>query len=128
MDADKEEKLVAIAPYLFRYPDWDNEMKSLMGYGFCCGDGWYNILEALIRGIAALDTKKEVKVFQVKEKFGTLRFYLDDRHIGEIEDLISKAEAKSGVTCEVCGGKSTVKNKNGWYRSICDSCEEDDGK
>ena len=59
----------------------------------------------------------EVVATQVKEKFGTLRFY----YVGGdayIKGLVSMAEAMSSVTCEVCGspGKS---NEEGWLRIRC---------
>lgn len=39
---------------------------------------------------------------QVKEKFGTLRFYMDYA-TDEMYKLIEEAEAKSAITCELCG-------------------------
>jgi hypothetical protein len=65
----------------------------------------------------------QVTLDQVKEKFGTLRFYYqggDDY----IRGMVSLAESLSGVTCESCGNPSEVQNVGGWMRSICNSCEE----
>jgi hypothetical protein len=65
----------------------------------------------------------QVTLDQVKEKFGTLRFYYtggDDY----IRGMVSLAESLSGVTCESCGNPSEVQNDGGWMRSICNSCEE----
>jgi hypothetical protein len=58
---------------------------------------------------------------QVKEKFGTLRFYVHNE-TKEISDIIDKAEALSEETCELCGqtGKLIAK---GWCRTLCQSCE-----
>jgi hypothetical protein len=60
----------------------------------------------------------QVVVQQVKEKFGTLRFYYSggDEYISGI---VSMAEAMTEVTCEECGapGKS---NGGGWIRVTCE--------
>ena len=55
---------------------------------------------------------------QVKEKFGSLRFYTNgctERHSGMIE----MAEAMSSHICEVCGKPGRIVNINGWYSARC---------
>lgn len=132
MDDKLEQQIIDIMPYAFKYKGWDNITESLMRYGLSVGNGWYGILEELVKGIAALDKDKEVKVFQVKEKFGSLCFYLGSGNTDAIHALISKASAKSSVTCESCGGLSKIKSDGGWLTSICDKClvelNTDDGK
>jgi hypothetical protein len=62
---------------------------------------------------------RQVTVDQVKEKFGTLRFYYtggDDY----ISGITSMAEAMSGVTCEVCGNVGELHG-GGWLRTRCDT-------
>ena len=58
-------------------------------------------------------------VQQVKEKFGTLRFYApgNDR----IYHLISLAEWLSAETCEDCGRYGKIR-EGGWIRTLCDKC------
>ena len=46
--------------------------------------------------------------FQVKEKFGTLRFYMN-RATKEINEVIAVAEARTETTCESCGGEGSLK-------------------
>ncbi len=61
---------------------------------------------------------RQVTVDQVKEKFGTLRFYYtggDDY----ISGITSMAEAMSGVTCEVCGNVGEL-NGGGWLSTRCE--------
>ena len=56
-------------------------------------------------------------VSQVKEKFGTLRFYIQsgtDTHY----NYISFAEAMSGVTCETCGSPGKRLGR-GWVYTSC---------
>jgi hypothetical protein len=67
----------------------------------------------------------QVTLDQVKEKFGTLRFYYsggDDY----IRGMVSLAESLSGVTCEGCGNQAQTNwpEPGGWVRTICESCEE----
>jgi len=59
----------------------------------------------------------QVVVSQVKEKFGTLRFYYDggDEYIRGAVDL---AESMTGATCEECGAPGKVSDK-GWIRVRC---------
>ena len=58
-------------------------------------------------------------VQQVKEKFGTLRFYCSG---GEtIYKFISLAERLSAVTCEDCGKQGTANN-SGWISTLCEEC------
>lgn len=63
----------------------------------------------------------QVTLDQVKEKFGTLRFYYtggDD----EISGMVSMAESMSGVTCESCGNPGECRG-GGWVHTYCKSCE-----
>ena len=101
-----------------------------MCWGFECGDGWYNILNLLMSNIQHhIDWKNkkeqvvpQVTLDQVKEKFGTLRFYYTggDEYI---RGLVSMAESMSAVTCESCGnpGKQT---HGGWIKTTCKPCED----
>ena len=77
MREELQKKLIDIAPYMFRYEGWNDLQQSLMGFGFEIGDGWYGILEDLITKIKNIDIDKVVKVIQIKEKFGGLRFYIN---------------------------------------------------
>lgn len=63
---------------------------------------------------------------QVKEKFGTLRFYwtgngLSDRASYKIYGAVSLAEWMSSVTCEECGRPGTLR-RGGWLVTMCEEC------
>ena len=63
-------------------------------------------------------------VVQVKEKFGTLRFYIQagtDAHY----NYISFAESMSAVTCETCG-KPGKRLGHGWIYTACETHAHDD--
>lgn len=55
---------------------------------------------------------------QIKEKFGTLRFYYQG---GDefIDGVISSAESASCNTCEVCGNIGKLR-EGGWMKTLCD--------
>ena len=60
----------------------------------------------------------QVETLQVKEKFGTLRFYMGVAH-DAIHAAIDRAEQESAVTCEACGAPGKSRN-NGWISVLCD--------
>jgi len=63
------------------------------------------------------DICPQVTVDQVKEKFGTLRFYYSggDEYIS---GLVTMAESMTGVTCEECG-KPGKQVGGGWIATLC---------
>jgi hypothetical protein len=120
--------------------------QSLMAFGCEHDDGWFDILwelckalEVEIKKIEEKRTKKEktielikdgdndwFKVQQVKEKFGSLRFYVTMAS-DEMYKLISDAEKKSQETCEVCGDKASLMEKSSWYKTLCKDCGNKNG-
>jgi hypothetical protein len=101
-----------------------------------CNDGWYNLIDTWARQIAYYDDNRYLKyvkhplyegdetfiyhnITQIKEKFGTLRLYLNmsDDYVRGLTDL---AEQLSGVTCEICGSPGQIRNLS-WMMTLCDS-------
>jgi len=63
-------------------------------------------------------------VSQVKEKMGTLRFYINcgtDAHY----NYITFAEVLSARTCETCGAAGKLRGR-GWYYTACDEHTDKD--
>lgn len=99
---------------------------NLMAFGFECDKGWYPLIEELIKELDKLP--EEIEVLQVKEKFGSLRFYvLSASDIAY--DIIDKYQELSQTTCEICEDNTTgrVREKNRWYKSLCDNCAKENG-
>ena len=121
--------------------------ETCMCWGFSHGDGWYQIINNLCANIQshidwshksnAWDLKwneehpdeqrpvreivPQVVVDQVKEKFGTLRFYYsggDDA----IDGMVRMAESMSAVMCEECGAPAETQGP-GWIRTLCETHE-----
>lgn len=95
-------------------------------YNFACGDGWFNLIETLSSEIQSIVDKigphGYCEVSDVKEKYGTLRFYAEASH-PEIEKLIDKAESESSKICEICGSPGTIRGSV-WFSTYCDNCAE----
>lgn len=83
---------------------------------FSIGDGWLELVKNLIEEL--IDAGWNRQVCQAKEKFGGLRFYVNDTS-DECDKIISKYESLSMETCEVCGEKGETRS-GGWITTLCD--------
>jgi hypothetical protein len=86
----------------------------------CVGVGWTHIINHLINDLEKLGW--DGHVYQVKEKFGGLRFYIGAA-TDEIHDRIQEAENESFTVCERCGAPGYPKDE-GWILTLCDPCRE----
>jgi hypothetical protein len=66
----------------------------------------------------------EVVAIQVKEKYGTLRFYIYGGN-DYTDGMITMAESMSGKICELCGNKGKIIN-DGWLKTRCNTCHPDE--
>jgi hypothetical protein len=124
MNSALESRLQDEFPDMFKNL-YGDPIKTCMAFGIECGDGWFELLRELCFGIhAELDKANypEFTIDQVKEKFGTLRFYYSGYHSEEIDNLIHKAEACSALTCEHCGRPGKLSN-DGWVKVRCQECK-----
>jgi hypothetical protein len=62
---------------------------------------------------------EQVKVSQIKEKFGGLRFYYDGGD-SAIAGMVTMAEHWADHTCEVCGNPGHNRTDLSWYKTLCD--------
>lgn len=128
MREELDSYLCKVYPKIFK--DRASDPKdTLMCFGFECGDGWFQIVNQLCNNIQHyLDWQNkdsevvpQVVATQVKEKFGTLRFYYDGGD-SKIDGMVRMAESMSGVTCEECGKPGETRS-GGWVRVLCDEHE-----
>ena len=119
MNRENIRYLVENFPGLYKRAGMDPR-NSNMAFGFQCGDGWFEIIKELSEKLEPLGATAEC----VKEKFGTLRFYVD-HGTDEVYDLIEEAENKSKVTCELCGAPGHLTEKSWYLQTLCDKCEDD---
>lgn len=97
------------------------------GRWISCDAGWYPILVQLDEALAAIDPAYELH--QVKEKFGTLRFYfcasegVDDEDRKRMDNLVDAAEDRSETTCEKCGEPGELhRAASSWMKTLCPHC------
>jgi hypothetical protein len=113
-----------------RYPEIFKDRKGSPGdtgmySGFCCGDGWFDIIDRLCADITERVVAGEaepVVAMQVKSKAGFLRFRFKGEFGVEtnapVRELIRVAQQLSERTCEECGRPDGV-----WYLgAVCASC------
>jgi len=109
-------------------------METCMCWGFEHGDGWYQIIDSLCaniqhhidwnnknfeKGYTQYKQVPQVVAQQVKEKFGTLRFYYNGGD-DVIDGMVRMAESWSAVACEECGAPGT-QNSQGWIKTLCET-------
>lgn len=97
-----DEVLSFITKKTGRVNDWDRERA-----------------EDIMEGLRGITPKVDwIRVEQIKEKFGGLRFYYqggDD----EISGMVRMAELWAGRSCETCGNLGE-RRSGGWIRTLCD--------
>jgi hypothetical protein len=137
----RRDALFARYPHMFpkaaRVAGWDIE------------PGWLDIVERLCADIDAIvpeNEKEHLLVVQIKEKFGTLRFYLDvappridiispsgvvsgsmplsqKRHrawLEQVDALVRAAEQESSKRCLFCGAPGKLRTDQPWIVTACD--------
>ena len=143
MKQELDDELCAKYPAIFADRHADMQVTA-MCWGIETGDGWYNIIDQLCASIQDhIDSRHknhqwdlewneknpdqprpvrepvpQVVAEQVKEKYGTLRFYYrggDD----VIDGMVRMAEAMTAVTCDVCGVPGKLGGQ-GWISTRCD--------
>lgn len=82
----------------------------------CVGKGWSFLIDILY------DYKPRLtKVYQVKEKFGTLRFYVGYSDT-KYDQIIDMCEWESSRVCEKCGQRGKTREDLPWILTLCDNC------
>jgi hypothetical protein len=99
---------------------------NLLAFGWECGEGWYPLIQELIDTLNFLEEEEDIHVLQVKEKFGTLRFYISGGSENAYS-IIERYEIFSSHVCELCGAFWTAENRvsHGWWKTLCNKCAEE---
>ena len=136
MSPELENKLIEKYPEIFTRRNEGGE-REVVSYGIDVCDGWYNIIDCLCSTIQShlnhhkakrhltsteFEEQLQTKAAQVKEKFGGLRFYVDNSD-DYVKGAIQTAELMSVRTCEQCGSPGKPI-RGGWVKTLCSPCEE----
>ena len=115
---------------------------SAMHGGIAVGDGWIPLLEEVFQFCQFQHDKNgypQLVADQIKEKFGTLRFYyhFEDcdsdtaklgkkfkRSVDMLDGACKFAEGLTNKICEVCGAPGELNN-SGWRSVRCKKCRGD---
>ena len=120
-------------------------------FGCQCEDGWYGLLDEMCTKIQAVydenESEPDLIIDQIKEKYGTLRFYyhfrkdnLDiqavdftggpsvriktgkgDKLHERIAKIVSWGEERSCEICEKCGNPGKTRDL-AYIQTLCDEC------
>lgn len=86
-------------------------------FGIECGPGWSSLYEPIVRATEECGAS----VFQIKEKFGALRIYVDGAPEW-LQQIINNTERLSMHVCEECGAEGYLRS-GPWLRTLCDECD-----
>jgi hypothetical protein len=119
--------LVRDFPNLYRMRN-ASMRETCMCWGFECGDGWEPLIRRLSEKLEAMilampeEERADYRCEQVKEKYGTLAYFID---VGtdEMHEAIGAACEESAVTCEACGAPGKERG-GGWIQTLCDACHK----
>lgn len=93
---------------------------TCMVWGFSCGDGWFALIDELCARLQYMTDHEgapQIVATQVKEKFGSLRFYVRSAAEAQFK-VIDEIEGRSFSICEVCGAPGELL-VTGWYQVRC---------
>ena len=144
MKIELQKELATKYPKIFKNVGGD-PMVTCMADGIQCNDGWYDLLDTLCHTmqqhcdaentqyIPTTDNWEslteadpgyvQVVAAQVKEKYGTLRFYVDGGD-ATTQGMIQMAENMSSRICELCGSPAKTNRDSGWLHTTCEACNE----
>lgn len=110
---------------------WQQELnakrlKTKGWYGCIAPDGWKDIVLKADEMLAFIDPDYEIH--QIKEKFGTLRYYFGTTKTGVEDDIMRAierwAESASASTCESCGKYGELRTETYYIVTLCDDCND----
>ncbi len=95
-------------------------------FDFSPPEGWRGIVAALCDKLAE---RQNIRVSQVKEKFGGLRVYVHAAHelpegapTDWASELVRAAESEAAHTCQRCASPNATLRRGPWWLTLCDGC------
>ena len=129
MTVEENKKLIDEYPFLIPRNVWTSEVVENYDYSFTLlddlEDGWkirfgIPFCDDLLDVLTKTNCLQSYHIFQIKEKFGTLRWY--DNAPPEWGEHMSAWEYISEHTCKKCGEFPVPMRNDGWLSPWCDRC------
>jgi len=119
----QQEKIIKKYEYMFELRHATPVIYPIK-FGFECEEGWYRLIDEILYKLNSEDPEKTCRIFQIKEKFGGLKIYLDkypsNLDSTSANELMFSYDKQSYKICEVCGDPGTLCIRSGWYQTLCD--------
>lgn len=137
MKKELEQALAERFPFMRRGPSIGEQHTACgrvedlySAFGLEMDDGWFQLIWDMCGEItavyAAVGQTPDLVVDQVKEKYGTLRFYWHPREGAvfrelhrQVDDIVDRYEEKSACVCECCGAPGELRDLP-WMLTLCD--------
>jgi hypothetical protein len=84
-----------------------------------CDSGWWPLIGELHQ--KALEIDPDYRIYQIKEKFGALRFYFSASNpllSANIQQIVDSYEKKSTTVCEKTGQEGCLMRKDGIFKTL----------
>jgi hypothetical protein len=114
-----EQRLCQAFPEIFEDRN-KSPQESNMAFGCDCGDGWFDILEELCQQLQAIREESGIitRATQIKEKYGTLRFYYTTAYDPNLEQMHNTRVWISNLVHRLQGVSWMLYNKVPWLSRL----------
>ena len=132
MSKEKNKELIERFPFLMPHNRWTDKVPQDFGYSYteldAMPDGWRKafgeqMCEEIREELVRVDYLQKYRITQIKEKYGTLRWYDFGCTERMLREIIPKYEHLSARICIRCGNPAT-KVSTGWISPYCDACAD----
>jgi len=126
-------ELVERFPFLLPRNVWTDEIVEEYDYEYTLLDempnGWRlafgeQMCQEIMEVLEQTPYKDEYRIMQIKEKYGSLRWYSAPAP-REVQEIVHKYEEISGLLCIRCGAPAEYITK-GWINPLCGECTQFD--
>mgnify|MGYP006276859103 CR=1 FL=1 len=109
--------------------DAKKHMESVYGIelpGLAIGPGWLHLVQHFLEEAKACGLLRDLRVLQIKEKFGELRIYYrcesDYPSCNYLRRRVRKITDASQGVCEVCGKPGAHRTRGSLHLTRCERC------
>lgn len=133
---EKNKALIERFPFLMPRNRWTDKIPEDFDYSYteldAMPDGWRKafgeqMCEEIRAELVCVDYLDKYRITQIKEKYGSLRWYDLGCTERMLREIIPKYESLSVRTCIQCGEPAT-KISTGWICPYCDVCADKVGR